>query len=206
MSYKKTKVITDIKDESESNIVTLSRNAYEGTLNNDNFLNLPVPSATWKSHIDDLIAKIALAKYGDDEAIINKNIALELVCSDWSQNSQYVNSVCNGDKVKAESSKMPIWEPKPKKKQKDEEAEDLEESGAIMVWSRTKPKGMISRLVEVTQTPDVASSWKLKAVTRREKVKIENLPKDVRTYVRIAIVVDENIVDNYGDVFSVMVT
>ncbi|MEI8202390.1 MAG: hypothetical protein WCH34_05225 [Bacteroidota bacterium] len=200
------KVIIDIKNETDSNAISLSNTAHEGLTNNSYFINLPILLATWKSHIDDLVNKIALAKYGDDEDIINKNKARDLVNSDWKQIAQNVNSVSNGDKVKAESSKMPIWEPKPKKKQKDEEAEDLEESGAIMVWSRTKPKGMISRLVEVTQTPDVASSWKLKAVTRRERVKIKNLPKDVRTYVRIAIVVDETVVDNYGDVFSVMVT
>ncbi len=120
-------------------------------------------------------------------------------------NGTYVNMMANGDKLKCESSKFPIYDPVKHSVLPNQEAKNLKVSGDITVYSRLMPEKLIVRLIQTTQTPSVESSWKLVAATKKQSVALHNYPVDSRTYVRIALVTDPTDI-SFGAIFSLMVS
>ena len=66
----RTKVLTDITGESESDALTHSYNGYKGLFENLNFTLPIIPLPTWKEHIDNFRDSIGIAVYGGGPAII----------------------------------------------------------------------------------------------------------------------------------------
>ena len=201
----RTKVLTDITGESESDALTHSYNGYNGLFENLNFTLPIIPFPTWKEHIDNFRDSIGIAVYGGGPAIINKNNKREIVNNDYRLQANYVNLICNGDKAKAESSGFIIYDPKVHGALPSQEAKNMKESGKFMAYSRLMPEGLIARLFQTTQTPDVENSWKNRAVTKRQTVILSNNPVNTITYIRVALItVDVEI--EFDEVFWVMVT
>lgn len=200
-----TKIIINIENETDNDALAISLKGQEGFSNNPYFLLPPVLVAAWLLIILDFKEKLTVAKYGSPAETIAKNIARIVLNNTYRLNAIYANMIADGDKVICESSKLPIYDPIMHKTPLDQEAKDLKVSGSIVVISRLKPKNMIARFIQITQTPQDETSWKNAAITKKQKVILHDLPTDLRTYVRVALITNPTDIA-FGNVFSVLVT
>ena len=200
-----TKVIINIENETDSNALVISLKGQEGFNNNPYFILPPILAAAWLVIILDFKDKLTKAKYGKSADTIAKNIARLVLNDTYRLNAIYANMIANGDKVICESSKLPIYDPIMHKTPLDQEARDLKASGSIAVYSRLKPKDLIARFIQITQTPQDETSWENAAIIKKQKVILHDLPTDLRTYVRIALMTNPTEFA-FGNVFSILVT
>ncbi len=201
----KTKVIINIENETDSDALTISLKGQGGFSNNQNFPLPPILAAAWLLIILDFKEKLTKAKYGSPVDTIAKNLARLVLNDTYRLNAMYANMIADGDKVICESSKLPIYDPIMHKTPLDQEARDLKFTGSIVVISRLKPKDLMARLIQITQTPMNETSWQNAAITNKQKVILGGLPTDLRTYVRIALMTNPTDF-TFGNVFSVLVT
>ncbi len=201
----RTKVVTNIQNESDNDALAISYKGQGGLALNETFPLPPVLPAAWLLIINDFKTKCTAAEYGNAADIIAKNVARDLVNDAFRLDGIYVNLIANGDKVKCESSKFPIYDPAKHSVLPNQEAKNLKATGDITVYSRLMPEKLIVRLIQTTQTPSVESSWKLVAATKKQSVTLHNCPVDSRTYVRIALVTESTEI-SFGGIFSVLVS
>jgi hypothetical protein len=201
----KAKVIVDIAKESDAQAVIKTNNAIVGLTGNANFTTPIIPLVDMTNDNDDLIDKIAKAHHGGTAETLAKNQAREIVNSNYRAEGNYVNSICKGDPTKAESSGFDLCQPKAHYLPPDLEAVNLKIHGAIAVFSRAKPNGLIARFIQYTQTPSESASWLFGGLTRKQRKVIVNLPVGVRIWIRVAVVVNEDFLD-WSDPFSIVVT
>ncbi len=205
MATKMTKVSVDISRETDAEVLRKSNNAFAGSSANLLFPNLPVPSVQWKADISNYSDKLTKALHGSETDTLNKNLAREVLVSDYRVNGTYVNSICNGDKAKAETSGYEFYHEKAKDNPPDLEARNMSLSGAIKVISRAKPVGLIARLIQYSYTPSDANSWQWGGVTRKQIKNIVNLNVGQRVWIRVAVVNLESFVE-WSEPFSIFVT
>jgi hypothetical protein len=202
----KTKVIVDITKETDAEAIKKTEIVIENLGDASAiFTNPPVSILTMTADKDDFIEKTAKAQYGGTNDTLAKNLAREIVNSNYSQDGKYVNLISNGDKAKATVSGYELAKTPSKSLPEDFALENLKTSGSILVFCRQKPKGYIVKMLQYSTDPQDTESWKSGGVTRKIKKVISNLTAGQRVWVRLAVVTDEDIIA-YGDPISIIVT
>lgn len=202
----KAKVTVDLSNCSDADAISKTETAIEKLTENVAIYASPiVPVATMKSDKDDLVNKVAQAQYGGVDETLAKNLAREIVNSNYRVNGNYVNSVANGDKTKALASGYELVKPRTKPVLEDFELVNQKINGSILVYCRQKPHGLIVKILQYSYEPQLETSWKSGGVTRKIKKIIKNLESGRRVWVRLAVVVDEDVI-TYCDPISIIVT
>jgi hypothetical protein len=202
----KVKVIVDITHETDAEAIKKSDTVIEKLPGSSStFPSPPVSIAAMTTEKVDFVEKMAKAQYGGVNETLAKKLAREIVNSNYRQNGNYVNMIANGDKSKAVSSGYELAKTRSKAIPEDFELENQKESGYILVYCRQKPKGYLIKMLQYSTDPGHESSWNSGGVTRKIKKVIKNLPVGQRVWVRLAIVVDEDIIE-YCDPISIIVT
>jgi hypothetical protein len=203
---KKTKVIVDITRETDGEAVKKTETVIDKmTENATTFSHPTVPINTMKTDKDDFVDKTNKAQYGGVDETLAKNKAREIVNSNYRQDGNYVNSVTDGDKTKALLSGYELAKERTKPVLDDFELLNTKDTGVILVYCREKPKGLIVKMLQYAYDPMQQEGWMSGGVTRKIKKQIKNLKPGLRVWVRLAIVVDEDIIE-YCDPISIIVT
>jgi hypothetical protein len=202
----KAKVVVDITKETDADAVVKTETVIEKLgASASTYTDPTVPVATMKTDKDDFVEKITKAQYGGTAETLAKNLAREIVNSNYRSNGNYVNSIAKGDKTKALLSGYELAKSRTKPKPEDFELVNQSEAGSIMVFCRQKPKGLIVKMLQFSTEPQNPESWKSGGVTRKIKKFIKNLPVGQRVWVRLAIVTNEDVIE-YCDPISIIVT
>jgi hypothetical protein len=201
----KTKVVVDITKETDADAVVKTETVIEKLgASSTTYPSPTVPVTTLETDKSDFVEKIAKAQHGGTAETLAKNLAREIINSNYRSDGNYVNSIAKGDKTKLLLSGYELAKTRTKPKPEDFELVNQSESGSIMVFCRQKPKGYIVKMLQFSSDPQLADSWKSGGVTRKIKKVIKNLPVGHRVWVRLAIVMNEDIVE-YGDPISIIV-
>ncbi len=198
------KVIVDISHESDADATISTSNAITCLTTNPFFTTPAVSLAAMKADNDDFIEKIALAEDGGKEATRVKNLARAKVNKNYRKQGNYVNLTCDGDWEKAESSGFRLVHPRTPSSKLQLGAENTNVGGVILVFCYLNFKKLISRVIQITKTPEDAKSWNLVGVTKRQKHNVSNLTRGDTYYVRLANVTDPNVIE-FCEPFSIVV-
>ena len=198
------KVIVDISHESDADATISTSNAINGLTGNTFFTTPAVSLAAMKADNDDFIEKIALAEDGGKEATRVKNVARAKVNKNYRKQGNYVNTICDGDWEKAESSGFRLVHPRTPSSKVQLGAENTDVGGVILVFCYLNFKKLISRVIQITKTPEDAKSWNLVGVTKLQKHNVSNLTRGETYYVRLANVTDPNVIE-FCEPFSIVV-
>ena len=198
------KVKVNIVDETDADATISTSNAISGLTGNPFFTTPAVTLVLMKSANDDLIAKIATAANGGKDEIRAKNLARDKVNRNYRKEGNYVNTECDGNWEKAESSGFPLVHPRTPGSKPQLGAENTKVGGVILVFCYLNFKKLISRVIQITKTPEDATSWDLVGVTRRQKHKVGNLTRGDTYYIRLANVTDPNVIE-FCEPFSIVV-
>ena len=202
----KAKVLVDITRDSDADAISKTETVIEKLGGSVVIYSSPiVPIATMETDKDDLINKVAKAQYGGVDETLAKNLAREIVNSNYRVDGNYVNSVANGNKDKALASGYELAKTRTKPVLEDFELQHQKTSGTILVYCRQKPHGLIVKMLQYSYEPNVPDSWKSGGVTRKIKKLIKNLTSGQRVWVKLAVVTDEDIIE-YSDPISIIVT
>ena len=201
----KTKVIVSIEKEIDSEAIVKSETVIDKmSTNSSTFPHPSVDIAIMKSDKDDFVDKVFSAQHGGVDETLAKNIAREIVNSNYQSNGNYVNAIIKGDKTKALLSGYELVKPRSKPQPEDFELVNMTTSGSILVYCRQKPKGFIVKMLQYSYDSKSPDAWQSGGVTRKIKKVINNLTPGQRVWVRLAIVEDEDIIE-YGDPISIIV-
>jgi len=201
----KQKVIVDLSRETDGNAVIKTDAVIKGMTDNDNFETPKISLVTMETDKADFITKAGKALHGSEADTLAKNEAREVLNSNYRIQGNYVNTTCDGDPTKGESSGFSLCKAKTIYNLPDLEARNGKDAGSIIVFSRANPKKLIARLIQISRTPQDAHSWTWGGVTRKQKKNITNLLVGVRYWIRVAVVVNEDIID-WSEPFSIIVT
>jgi len=189
------KVITTIENESDSEAVISTTNALNGLEDNLAFPTPAVSLATMKADNDAFIVAIAVADKGSVEDTRLKNVARKKVNKNYRKQGNYVNLTCDGDVSKAQSSGFRLVKPYEKPSQLQLGAKNTKVVGEISVFCLLNFKKLIARVIQITKTPDDASSWELVGVTKCQRQKVSNLDVGDTYYIRLANVTDPSVIE-----------
>jgi hypothetical protein len=201
-----TKVNVNLSNETDNDAIVKTDTVIEKlTENHTVFTNPIVALDEMKTGRDDFETKLIKAQNGGVDETLAKNIAREIVNSNYRINGNFVNSICDGNKTKALLSGYELAKPRTIVIPDDFELVNRSTEGTILVYCRQKPKGFIVKMLQYTYTPSDDSSWKSGGVTRKIKKVIKGLTSGSRVWVRLAVVTDEDIIA-YCDPISIIVT
>ena len=199
------KIKVNISNKSDNDAAILTTNAINGLTANLNFTTPAVSLATMTADNDDFILKIGKAEKGSVEDTRVKNIARAKVNKNYRKQGNYVNTICDGDADKAATSGFQFVRPYKKPSKLQLGAKNTKIEGEISVFCLLNFKKFISRVIQITKTPDDATSWDLVGVTRRQQHKVSNLDVGDTYYIRLANVTDPNVIE-FCEPFSIIVT
>ena len=201
----KVKVNIDITQVSDADAVSKTETVIDKlTTNAATYPNPIVALDQMTTDKDDLILKVGLAQYGGVEETLAKNIAREIVNSNYRVDGNYVNGVANGNKEKALLSGYELAKTRTKPIPEDFELFNVT-PGTILVYCRQKPKGLIVKMLQYSYDTSQPNGWNSGGVTRKVKKLIKNLTSGQRVWVRLAVVTDEDVIA-YCDPISIIVT
>jgi hypothetical protein len=201
-----TKVIINIDRDSDAIAIEKTEAVLDKMGQNAATFPFPtVPLSTMYDDKEDLIKKVALAQYGGIKNTLAKNEARRKVNNNYRANGNYTNSVIKGDKKKALLSGYILKKQRSKSKLPSFELKNLKDPGNILVICRSNPRGLLIKLLQYSYDPEIENSWEFGGLTRKVKKIIRNLVQGQRVWVRVAVVVDEEIIE-YGDPISIIVT
>ncbi len=200
----KAKVVVNIENEPDAQASILTNNAIVGLTGNDNFVTPAILLATMKSDNDDFILAIAKAENNGKDEVLAKNLARTKVDDNFRTQGNYVNTTCKGDWTKAESSGFPLCQPRTPGQKQQLGASNTNVAGKIMIFCYLKVTGLIARVIQITQTPEVENSWKLVGVSKLQKHFVSNLTRKSVYYIRLANVTDPNVID-FCEPFSIVI-
>ena len=201
----KTKVIVDLSRESDADaIIKTDEVLSKLAANVATYANPIITLLQMKHDRDDFEAKAIAAQHGGKEATTAKDLAREVLDSNYRVNGNYVNSVANGDKAKCLLSGYELAKVREKTVLADFEMQKGKNSGDVVIFCRQNPKKLIIKLIQCTYDPATESTWVLEAVTKKKKTSVKNKEAGKRLWARFALVMDENVFE-YSDPISFIV-
>ena len=199
------KVIVDITKETDGDAILKTETVVDKMGDNAaTFTNPTVALDQMTTDKDDLVAKSILAQNGGVEEIRAKNVAREIVNSNYRSDGNYVNSVAKGNKDIALLSGYEIAKTATKPIPEDFELVNASPQ-TILVYCRQRPKGLIVKMLQYSYDTSLPNGWNSGGVTRKAKKLIKNLTSGERVWVRLAVVTDEDTIV-YCDPISIIVT
>jgi hypothetical protein len=202
----KTKVVVSITKENDAVAISKTETVIEKLgASSATYTSPTVPIATMEADKVDFVEKIAKAQHGGVDETLAKNLAREIINSNYRSNGYYVNSVAKGDKNKALISGYELAKPRSKAQLEDFELENQKETGNILVYCRQSPDDLIVKMLQYSYDPQHPETWQSGGVTRKIKKVIKNLVPGQRVWVHLAIVTNEDIIE-YSDPISIIVT
>jgi hypothetical protein len=201
-----TKVIINIERDSDAEAISKTEMVLGKMGKNTDTFPLPiVPLSQMNDDKENLIKKSIAAQHGGVQKTLAKNKARKKVNENYSSNGNYVNSVTKGDMDKALLSGYVLKKPRTKSELSDFELKHIGKPGCILVICRKNPPGLIVKVLQYSYDPEQENSWQRGGYTRNAKKIIKNLVSGNRVWVRVAIIVEEDI-EVFCDPISIVVT
>lgn len=183
------KVVLNLSRLNTEGIISLGKNIAEKMTGNLSFPTPPVSMSDLEKSVDDLTAAYAAAKFSRSKVEFAKvRTLVAVLTSNIKQEAAYVSFVADGDEEMILSAGMNVNKVR-QKHPVPEQVQDLQAEftgipGSILLrWKRSHYSNMFH--VYVSETPDVANSWKLVNTITSRKIMVENLASTTKFYFKV---------------------